>query len=336
MKNEKYGFHIAYFVIKLFYIYSIMILFFYGEETYQSYQSVMQLKKKFIEKNVTGGGLIEFDCECECDIDKIRVSFGEQNLFAQKKLIIIKNFFANTLAPQQKKIIEKLNSNIQDVIVFWEKGTMRKNAPLYKWLNKNAQTVKENKLLKGLSLEKWIVAEVQSNNKTINSDATKELISFIGNDLWQLKQEIEKLICYVGQNEITVQDVHKIVHGRIQADIFEMVEAIVLNNKEIALKLLKKQIVAGSDVYHIFSMYVYQVRIMIKIGSLINDGITDKVTIAKITKIHPFVVQKTINMVQKISYKKIIQMHKKLTMFDYDIKSGNIDIKTALDCFVTM
>ncbi len=313
-----------------------MILFFYGEETYQSSQSVAQLKKKFLEKNSTGGGLVEFDCNRECDIDKIILSFGEQNLFTQKKLIIIENLFANTLAPQQKEIIERLESDIQDIIVFLEKGVVRKNASLYKWLNKNAQTIKESKLLEGTPLEKWIVTEAQLNNKTINLDAVKELILFVGNDLWQLKQEIEKLVCYAKQNEIVVQDVHDIVHGRIQADMFEMIEAIVSNNKEVALRLLKKQIAAGDDVYYIFSMYVYQVRTMIKIGSLINDGIVDKSVIAKIAKIHPFVVQKTMTVIREMPYQKIIQMHKKLTMLDYDIKMGNRDIETALDCFIMM
>ena len=313
-----------------------MILFFHGEETYQSSQSVIQLKKKFIKKNSTGGGLVEFDCDCECDIDKIILSFGEQNLFTQKKLIIIENIFANTLASQQKEIIERLENDIQDVIIFLEKGIVRKNASLYKWLNKNAQTVKENKILEGALLEKWIMTEVQSNNKTINLDAAKELILFVGDNLWQLKQEIEKLVCYTKQNEIMVQDVHDIVHGRIQADMFEMIEAIVSNDKEVALRLLKKQIAAGDDVYHIFSMYVYQVRIMIKIGSLITDGVVDKGVIAKLAKIHPFVVQKTMTMMREIPYRKIIQMHKKLTMLDYDIKLGNRDIETALDCFIMM
>jgi hypothetical protein len=70
-----------------------MILFFYGEETYRFSCNIKQLKKKFLEKNPTGGGLIEFDCNECCDIFKIIQVFGEQNLFAQKKFIIIKDIF---------------------------------------------------------------------------------------------------------------------------------------------------------------------------------------------------------------------------------------------------
>jgi len=289
-----------------------MILFFHGEEIYQSSRSVTQLKKKFLEKNTTGGGLVEFDCDLVCDIDKIILSFGEQNLFASKKLIIIENFFANTLAPQQKDVIKRLESDIQDVVVFFEKGKVKKNAVLYKWLNKNAQTVRENKPLEGSALEKWIIVEVQRGDKIIDSEAVKELILFVGNDLWQLSQEIEKLICYVTSDEIVVRDIHNIVHGRVNADMFQMIEAISSNDKSAALILLKKQLASGDDPFHIFSMYAYQVRTLLKVGGMLQDNISDKNVIAKTLKLHPFVVQKSINMLQRLSYEKIVNMHKSI------------------------
>ena len=311
-----------------------MILFFHGEETYQSSQSIVQLKKKFLQKNPTGGGLVEFDCDYECSVGKIILAFGEQNLFASKKLIIIENFFSNTLAPQQKEVIENLEGDTQDVVVFFEKGKVRKNAVLYKWLNKNTHSSKEHKLLEGNDLEKWILSVAQRAGKSMDTEAVRELILFIGNDLWQLSQEIEKLVCYAKQEVIVVQDVHDIVHGRTQADMFEMIEAIISSDKNTALTLLKKQLASGDDPFHIFSMYAYQVRILLRVGGVVQDNVGDKDIIAKLLKLHPFVVQKSMGMLNKVSFKQIFSMHKRLTAIDYDIKRGNCDIKTALDLFV--
>jgi DNA polymerase-3 subunit delta len=311
-----------------------MILFFYGEETFQSSQSVAQLRRKFLQKNPTGGGLVQFDCDYECNVDKIILALGEQNLFASKKLIIIENFFSNTLAPQQKNVIENLEGDIQDVIVFFEKGNVRKNAVLYKWLDKNAHSVKENKLLEGSDLEKWIINVAQRAGKSMDTEAVRELILFIGNDLWQLSHEIEKLVCYAKQEVIMAQDVHDIVHGRTQADMFEMIEAIISSDKNTALTLLKKQLVSGDDPFHIFSMYAYQVRILLRVGGVVQDNVGDKDTIAKLLKLHPFVVQKSMGMLNRVSFRQILSMHKRLTAIDYDIKRGNCDIKTALDLFV--
>ena len=311
-----------------------MILFFHGEETYQSVQSIMQLKKNFLRKNPTGGGLIEFDCDNECDLDKILLSFGEQNLFAQKKLIIIKNIFVHSKSLEQNKIIDILQSlQTDDVIVFFEEGKIRKNASLFKWLQKNAQKIQEGVILRGHSLEKWIISTTRNKGGNISSRAVEELILFVGNDLWQLAQEIEKLVCYATDRDITMDDVHDIVYGRIDADMFQMIEAISLNDKSKALFLLKKQLASGDDPFHIFSMYAYQVRILLRVGDAINN-IGDKKMIAKVLKLHPFVVQKSMNMLNGVSYERILMMHKKLTVLDYDIKQGNRDIKSALDLFI--
>jgi len=311
-----------------------MILFFHGEETYQSLQSIMQLKKIFLRKNPTGGGLIEFDCDNECDLDKILLSFGEQNLFAQKKLIIIKNIFVHSKSLEQNKIIDILQSlQTDDVIVFFEEGKIRKNASLFKWLQKNVQQIQEGVILRGHSLEKWIISTTRNKGGNISSRAVEELILFVGNDLWQLAQEIEKLVCYATDRDITMDDVHDIVYGRIDADMFQMIEAISLNDKSKALFLLKKQLASGDDPFHIFSMYAYQVRILLRVGDAINN-IGDKKMIAKVLKLHPFVVQKSMNMLNGVSYERILMMHKKLTVLDYDIKQGNRDIKSALDLFI--
>ncbi|XLQ20666.1 MAG: DNA polymerase III subunit delta [Candidatus Moraniibacteriota bacterium] len=311
-----------------------MILFFYGEETYQSSQKVKQLKKNFFEKNPNGDGLVEFDCDEDCNIANIKQSFGEQSLFATKKLIIIQNFFANTKAPEQKDIIERLENNIDDIIVFFENGKVKKNAVLFKWLNNNADTIKESNLLDDYTLEEWIGNQFKKNDTKIENDAKKELILFVGNDLWKLSQEIEKLICYVNKGTVKICYVHEIVKGKIDADMFEMIEAVASGNRGVALKLLNKQIAAGDDKFHIFSMYAYQVRTLVNVGSAMEDGLRDKSMIASSVKLHPFVVQKSIGMVDRLSYAKIKQMHKMLVKYDFDIKLGNCDIDSALDLFI--
>jgi len=312
-----------------------MILFFYGEESYQSSQDVAQLKKRFIAKNPTGGGLVEFDCGENCSIDKIIQSFGEQNLFAQRKLIIIENLFAATKALEQKELIKILEQiEIEDVIVFVEKSKVKKNAVLFKWLIKNADTSKESNLLDGYALEKWIDNRFVENDAKIENDAKKELILFVGNDLWKMSQEIEKLICYANKETVKINDVHELVKGKIDANMFEMIEAVASGNRGEALMLLNKQIASGDDKFHIFSMYVYQVRTLVNVGSVMEEGLRDKSIIANSVKLHPFVVQKSIGMVDRLSYIKIKQMHKMLVKYDFDIKIGNCDIDSALNLFI--
>jgi len=311
-----------------------MILFFWGEETYQSSQKVLQWKKEFLKKNPTGGGMVIFDCDETCDIFHIIQSLGEQNLFAQKKLIIVENLFAHTKAPEQKQLQEVLRQETEDVIIFFERGNVRKNAALFKWLIKNAHTTFESKLLSEYELSQWIIKKIKNAHTTIAHDAVQELILFVGNDLWKLTQEIEKLICYANGDEIDVMAVRDIVHGRVDADMFQTVEAIATDNKSEALTLLRKQRASGDAAFHIFGMYVYQIRTLLTVSGLVHDGVMDKYMIAEILKIHPFVAQKSLGMINNMSHEKIMMMHKKITILDGDVKRGNRDIESALDLFV--
>jgi DNA polymerase-3 subunit delta len=311
-----------------------MILFLYGEETFQTTQQVKELKNKFLNKYPTGENLVEFDCDEICDVFDIISSLGEQSLFATKKMIIIKNFFAHTKAPEQKQIIKKLETVEDDVIIFFEENTVRANAVLFKWLIKNAKNVKEYKELQGVQLEKWIATQVKKMGGKIEPEAIKELILFVGNNLWQLFQEINKLVCYVDEGIITPDDIHNIVHSKIDDDIFKAVEAMASKNKNKALELFKKQMLSGDNVGHIFAMYVYQVRVLVNVGSLVSDGVKSQQIITKTLKMHPFVVQKAMTMVNRLSYKRVVKMHNVLTKIDIDNKSGKQDLDTALEMFI--
>lgn len=311
-----------------------MIIFLYGEETFNSSSQLQKLKKDYLAQNLSSEPIV-FDCDEGYNMQKIIESFSSQDLFAQKKLIIIKNFFAYTKADEQKKMLQSLEKKNDDSIVLWEDGTPRKNASLFVWLQKNADVMYEGKMLQGSVLEQWIEKKCIAQNGRISRAAVRELILYVGNDLWRLTQEIDKLVCYVGMGEIDVTDVQAIVHGRIDADIFQTIEAIVSGNKAMALTFLKKQIAKGDTAYQIFGMYAYQVRILLGVSSMVYENrITDKNIIAKTLKIHPFVAQKSLATVQRFSQGDIKKMHKTLTLLDYDIKQGKRDIWCSLDLFI--
>lgn len=312
-----------------------MIHFYYGEEPYQLSAHLRSVQHDFLQSNPTAEYIV-FECDEVCDIYDIIASFGTQSLFAQQKMIIIKNFFAATKADIQKELLSCLEKKSDDMIIIVENHMPRKNAQLFVWLKEYANVVYESKVLQGNNLEKWIVQLCTKNNGHITPDAVRELTLCVGNDLWHLSQEINKLVCYVGKNDITPDVVRNIVHGRIDADIFQTIDAVVSGNKTMALMLLKKQLAKGDAAFQIFGMYAYQVRTLLGVSSMVYEsGITEKSIIAKTLKIHPFVVQKTLATAQRFSLQEVKKMHKKLTLLDGDVKQGKRDINCALDLFIT-
>ncbi|MFA5986738.1 MAG: DNA polymerase III subunit delta [Parcubacteria group bacterium] len=310
-----------------------MLIYICGEETYTTHHKVEELKSAYIQKNVGGGNCVVFDCDEKCDVYEICRTIGAQDLFASEKMIIIKNFIQSTKAEEQK-IMQKAISGT-DIIVFWETGLPRKNAFLVGWLNKNADEVLEGKKLVGHDLTMWITQYAKKCNAKIDRETVDELVLYVGNDLWRLAQEIDKLSAYVSGRVIAVEDVHVLVHGQIDADMFATIEAIVARDKGHALTLLKKQLAKGDDPFHIFSMYTYQIRTLLLVGGASQWGVVqDRNVVAKLAGVHPFVAQKALLLVKKVSQKVLTNAHKHLTVLDREIKTGKRDVQSALDLFV--
>lgn len=281
------------------------------------------------------GNIINYDCDDAYNHDEITQMINVQDLFSRKKMVIIKNYFLHAVAADQKILRDQLVRQSEDNIIFWEHGTPRKNASLFTWLIKNADHIYESLIMAGPQLEKWIDDRVKKNGGMISHDAIVELVAFVGNDLWLISMEIEKLIAYADGDMIDVHHVQKLVHGKIDADMFATIEALCSSRREHALHLLRKQRAKGDEAFHIFSMYAYQMRLLLRVSSVINEmRISDKSAVAKILHIHPFVAQKAIAITRSLSLAQLKKAHRTLTIFDHEIKTGQRDIDTALDLFI--
>lgn len=317
-----------------------MILFFYGEEDFLAEQEVKKLKDKFLLKNPTGSGLCVFEFEEEVELQDLIDNFSEQNLFSENKLIIVKDFFANTKADDQNDLLDALKKiDLSDVLIFSEKIQPRKNGRLFKWLNKNAKVSKEFSKLQGKKLSDWIVKHVQKIDEkiTISNDAIQELIFLTGGELRKIDIELQKLANYVGKGEINLEHIHKLTAVKVEADIFQTIELAFRNDKKRALLLLKQQLAKGDDPFYIFSMYVYQIRVLLKIlGCMKSQNNANEYSIAKETKLHPFVVKKSLMLIRSSSEKSLLKAHKFLLNLDREVKLGKRNIESALDLFITM
>jgi len=315
-----------------------MILFFYGDEPFQPTQKVQQLQSRFLAKNPTGGGLTHFACADECDVQEIVHTISAQNLFAEKKLIIIKDLIKETDASEQKDLKKHLESGTDhDVIVLWETSMPRKNNAFFKWLCKSSDKVHEFRKLEGRELSQWIHRHlaVIDQDARIDQDACELLIANAGDDLYRLDAELWKLVNYADGTPITAVHVKELVHARVNADIFATIEAATGGDKKKSLTLLKEQIIKGDSPHYIFSMYAYHLRTLLIVGGCyFKEGMQDKAMIAKNAKLHPFVVQKALWTIQKMTYAQLLKAHKNLLSLDTDVKMGRRDIVGALETFV--
>ncbi len=108
--------------------------------------------------------------------------------------------------------------------------------------------------LKGEDLTAWVAARVKREGKRIAPDAVTQLLETVGGEMLPLEQELQKLVCYVGDREqITARDVGIVVASSPEDVMFATIDAIARGQTDKALTLLgelhrydpKPQAVAG-------------------------------------------------------------------------------------------
>jgi DNA polymerase III delta subunit len=320
-----------------------MYIFLYGTDSFRSAEKLSLLKNNFLEKDSSGSGLSFLDYgESSTDSGQLKDLLSAQGLFSTKKLLVVKNAIGGQIPEKQKEILTLLKTNsplttdTETVLIFFEVGNPKKNGALYKFLFANAKK-QEFTALEGLKLTNWALAYLKSISptKTIDRRALELLTASTGSDLYLLSNEISKLANYKTDGEtITLNDVQLLVKSRVDSTIFQAIEALTSGNKARSLTLLHEQIESGADIFYLLSMYTYHVRTLLKIGDCFWGGITYPAQIAQITKLHPYVIQKSLSQLRNLSPEKVKNILRSLALIDHQAKTGKVNPLQALDTFM--
>lgn len=320
-----------------------MILFFYGEDNFRLKQKIKELKQKFIDASLGDTNLAVLDGKTE-PYDNIVRQILAMPFLAKSRLVIIENLLKEGKPEVKEKIVEFLPKiPASSVVVFVEEGSPDKRTALYKKLNQ-PKTSQEFKLLEGAELNKWIKDEVRRRGGEIESDAIDKLVEYVGNDLWRMANEIDKLTAYrlqtpekigslstVVGSHIAVSDIELLVKPMVESNIFDLIDAIGAKNQKKALYELHALLEAGQNELYILSMIVYQFRNLLIVRDFLDRGTTNQYDLAKKAKIHPYVAGKTLAQARSYGLDELKNIYAKLLDFDCAIKTGKMESRTALD-----
>lgn len=303
-----------------------MIYFLYGQDNYRSKEKLNEIVAGYKQVHKSGLNLVYFDPSNPLRAgayEDFQNIFKIAGMFAEKKLVVLKNLF---LAKEfQENLLENLKEleSQKDIIIIFEEDKVDSRLKIFKDLKKFAKC-QEFELLDFANTKKWLAIELQKNNAKMDLMAENLLLSFVGNDLWRLRNEVIKLSSYKVNKVINADDVKLLVKPKIDSDIFKTVEALASKNKKLALGLLQKHIENGDHPLYLLSMIAYQFRNLL----IIKQARGTK------TGLHPFVVQKTMPLCAKFSLEDLKKIYWKIFEMDTDIKTGKIDPELAIDMLV--
>lgn len=308
-----------------------MIYFIFGEDSYRSKRKLEEIVLGYKKVHKSGLNFIYIDAK-EKIFKEFYNNFKTVSMFAEKKLVVLKNIFES--AKFSEEFLENIKNleDMKDIVVIYEDCPADQRTKLFKSLQKFAKC-QEFECLDPANLKKWILVEFEKNKVKINPDALDKLIEFVKNDLWQMDNEVKKLSSYKAGGTVMRQDVELLMKPNLENDIFKTIDALASKNKKLALDLFHKHLDNGDNALYLLTMIAYQFRNLLVIKELIENKIPYHV-IAKKSGLHPFVVQKSYYLCNQFSLQDLKKIYQKIFQADSDIKTGKIEAETALDLFL--
>ena len=309
-----------------------MIIFLYGSDTYRSRQKLNAIIDHYKKIHKSGLNLKFFEGE-SLNFQDFKEEIETASMFKEKKLLLLEDVFSNK---NFNKEFLKTGSNFvnsDNIILIYENGEIDKNDILFQFLKENSE-YQEFKPLEYEKLKNWVKKVLENYKAKIEEEAFEKLVEFVGNNLWQMSNEIKKIVSYKKGEKIDLKDIELLVKPKIEVDIFKTIDAISEKKKRLALDLIHKHLEKGDSPLYLLKMINFQFRNLLIVKDLLEENMPYYKILSQ-SKLHPFIVKKSYQQAQKFTLQQLKKIYQKIFQADFDIKRGRVEPETALDLLIT-
>ena len=155
-------------------------------------------------------------------------------------------------------------------------------------------------------LTTWIRRHFRSHGKEIGDKLCEYLTFITGGTMTALGSEISKIAAYAEGTEITLQDVNAVVTPVLDAEVFDLTDAIAEGDYEKALMKLRTLIQMQQEAIPLLAAMGGQMRRLLYARTAMNAG-KGEAGVAELLKLssgrapHPFVLQKTMTTARRVT-----------------------------------
>jgi len=205
--------------------------------------------------------------------------------------------------------------------------------PLLQTLRPHAEVIEFRVLRPGAVLQ-WVLDRAQRQGTDISPAAAKLLAELVGNNLWIMANELDKLAVYAQGRRIEGADVRALVSAARDVNVFAMVDAVVERRAPVALRLLRQQVAQGTDSGYLLAMVMRQYRLIIQAKDLSMSGITTQEIGQRLGIGSEFVLQRVLDQADRYSLLRLKAAYRRLLEADEGVKRGRYNEELALELLV--
>ena len=301
----------------------------YGEEAFLKKSYKNQLKQAILGDDTMNYHYFEGK---NLDVKELISLADTMPFFVEHRLILVEDsgFFKSAC----DELVEYI-PNMPDttIMIFVESEVDKRNRMFKKVkdLGYAAEMTRQN----SAQLAKWAGTILAKENKKITGHTMEFFLSKTGDDMENIRMELEKLISYtMGRDVITDQDVEEICTEQVTNKIFDMVAAIVNGQTRKAMDLYEDLLTLKEPPMRIMFLIARQFNQLLQVKSMLGLGL-DKNSIASRLKMQPFVVGKVIPQAKMFTKEQIMSYVTQCVDSEEAVKKGRLQDRLAVELLIS-
>lgn len=265
------------------------------------------------------------------DVKEIISLADTMPFFADRRLILIDSSGFFKSAPEE--LIAYLPQMPDTTCLIFCESEVDKRNKLYKKV-KDLGHVAELNRQNSAQLMQWAAGILAKDGKKITRPVMEYFLERTGDDMENIRTELEKLICYtMGRDVITKEDVEAISTVHVTNRIFEMVSAIVAGNTKKALDLYEDLLTLKEPPMRILFLIARQFNQLLQVKELVAQG-SDKGTAASKLKVPPFAAGKLITQAKMFTKEQILSYVQLCVESEEAVKTGRLGDRMAVELLI--
>lgn len=301
----------------------------YGEEAFLKNSYKNRLKEAIIGDDTMNFARFEGK---GLDVDELIRLADTMPFFAECRLILVEDsgFFKSA----SDALVQYLPSMPDTTILLFVETEVDKRNRLYKKVKDMGYAAELNRQ-DSAQLARWAGGILTREQKKITKHTMELFLSMAGDDMENIRMELEKLISYtLGREVITDEDVLAVCTVQVTNRIFEMVSAIVNRQPRKAMDLYEDLLTLKEPPMRILFLIARQFNQLLQVKDLMGKGM-DKGTIASKLKMQPFVVGKTMPQARQFGREQILSYVEFCVETEEAVKSGRLQDRLAVELLIT-
>lgn len=265
------------------------------------------------------------------DVNALIAMAETMPFFSEHRLLIIENsgFFASS----NDALAEYIPSIPETTYIVFVEDEVDKRNKVFKAVSSagyaaNLSSPDEK------TLKLWIAGLIKKEGKNITERAVMHFLEIVDNDMENIHQELEKLLCYtVERDVITEEDITQICSVHTENKIFDMINAVAMKNQREALRLYDDLLTLKEPPLRILALISRQFNTLLQIKALSVRGYTSSV-IAQRTGMKEFIVKKNLGMTRKFSIDELREALESCVQSEEEVKTGLLNDRMAVEILI--